>query len=222
MNAQRKKNFGALDSFSETPGWMPDLGLDLRGKKILDIGCGNGRDLMRPAYEGAAEKWGIDPDERSIEIGMRSFPDLRLTCGYAEHLPFPDAYFDLVTAQVSLPYANLPQAYREIARVLKPAGHIQFALHDWHWHMKFWRQAWRERAWKRVADLGFIAFASVTYTVSGVIPPRPWNGARETVQCEFRERRELERAGFSAISFETTDVRFVVRATRGHALRAAR
>lgn len=209
-----KKNFGALDTFSNTPGWMPDLGLDLTGKNILDVGCGNGRDLTRPVYENAAEYLGIDPDERSIEIGQRSFPGLRLSCGYAEHMPFPDGYFDLVTAQVSLPYADLPQAYREIARVLKPGGHIQFALHDWHWHWIFLRRALRERAWKRVLDLGYVTFASLVYAVSGFIPPKPWSGIRETVQCAFRERLELRRAGFESMSFEHTPIRFIVRAVR--------
>ena len=40
-----------------------------------------------------------------------------------EYLPFPDATFDLVTSSLSLHWVNdLPQAFREIRRVLKPDG----------------------------------------------------------------------------------------------------
>lgn len=47
----------------------------------------------------------------------------------AESLPFADATMDLVTSQYGIEYANLDLVFAEIARVLKPGGHLQLLMH---------------------------------------------------------------------------------------------
>jgi ubiquinone/menaquinone biosynthesis C-methylase UbiE len=48
--------------------------------------------------------------------------------GRAEHLPFPDARFDLVFATMALRHwADLPVGMAEVARVLRPSGMLVLA-----------------------------------------------------------------------------------------------
>ena len=125
---------GALHYFSVEPA---ELGLppaDMNIERALDVG-GYGRDFMHPRYSGASELWAIDPDMNAVEFGRQRFPKVTVRHGYAENLPFHAAHFDVVTARVSLPYIDIPTALSEIARVMRPGGHLCISLHDWsrHW-----------------------------------------------------------------------------------------
>ncbi len=104
--------------------------------KVLDIGCGTGT-MSRLMKKRAprATVIGIDPDEQALEIARKKAQKANLDITYiegtAEHLPFPDHTFDLITS--TLVFHHLPghikvAALREIRRVLKPGGH--FALAD--------------------------------------------------------------------------------------------
>lgn len=50
-------------------------------------------------------------------------------CENLEHLTFPDSHFDLITSSDVMEHVeNDIRAYREIARVLKPGGHVIFTV----------------------------------------------------------------------------------------------
>ncbi|MCG3119923.1 MAG: Ubiquinone biosynthesis O-methyltransferase [bacterium] len=97
-----------------------------RGKKILEIGCGVGIDLVRFA-RGGAQVTGVDLAQQSIQLAKKNFEqrglkgDLRLMNG--EALEFADNSFDVVYAHGVLQYtAEAGQMAREMYRVLKPGG----------------------------------------------------------------------------------------------------
>jgi ubiquinone/menaquinone biosynthesis C-methylase UbiE len=97
-----------------------------RGKKILEIGCGVGIDLIRFA-KGGAHVIGIDLAQKSIELAKKNFAhnnlkaDLRVMNG--EALEFADNSFDVVYAHGVLQYtADANKMAREMHRVLKPGG----------------------------------------------------------------------------------------------------
>ena len=187
----------------------------MRGRTVLDVGCGSGEDLMHPVFAEAVARWGIDPDERAIELGRKAFPGISLIHGFAESLPFDDAHFDVVMARVSLPYTNIPVALAEIARVMKPGGHLFVTLHYWCLHAKWLANACRTGAWKRAVDLVFVTLASAWYALTGVVLRKPWGGGRETVQCAFRIKQQLSSAGFRAIESRRNGRDWIVTAIQG-------
>jgi 2-polyprenyl-3-methyl-5-hydroxy-6-metoxy-1,4-benzoquinol methylase len=97
-----------------------------RGKRLLEVGCGAGIDLVRFAREGAIVT-GVDLAEVSIELARKNFTqngleaDLQVMNG--EALTFADNSFDVAYAHGVLQYtADAAQMARELHRVLKPGG----------------------------------------------------------------------------------------------------
>ena len=95
---------------------------NLGGKKLLDVGCGDGSDLVQ--YNSMeAICYGIDASSKLVELAKSRFPFLEITCGLMEQLPYVDNYFDVVVSKYVLQSSNnLPQALKEMARVLRPGG----------------------------------------------------------------------------------------------------
>lgn len=62
-------------------------------------------------------------------VGADTDEPVRFACGSAEALPYQNEFFDMVVARVSLPYVNLPMAFREIRRVLRKGGELWITLH---------------------------------------------------------------------------------------------
>jgi SAM-dependent methyltransferase len=97
---------------------------DVSGKRILDLGCGEGSYARAIAQLGASVV-GVDSSERLIEIARQRTAacnlNLEFVCTSAGHLTmFPDADFDVVLASMSLmSVADYPAAIHEIWRVLR-------------------------------------------------------------------------------------------------------
>jgi SAM-dependent methyltransferase len=105
-----------------------------RGRSVLEVGCGAGVDLVRFA-KGGATVTGVDLSPSAIELATANFAqqglpaDLRVADG--EHLPFPDASFDLVFAHGVVQYTADPQRMvDEVHRVLKPGGEAIFQVYN--------------------------------------------------------------------------------------------
>jgi ubiquinone/menaquinone biosynthesis C-methylase UbiE len=121
----------AEDSFSkliERPAVDQLLG-DLAGLRLLDLGCGSGVHSLRFAQSGA-DVVGVDISEKMIELARRAASDrgTRATFQVSDismGLPFNDEEFDVVFTSTALHYVrDLPSAFAEAARVLKPEGRI--------------------------------------------------------------------------------------------------
>ncbi len=98
------------------------------GKKVLDVGCGNGYVLSRYARAGA-DVQGVDITPKAIELSRRRFELQGLKGRFdeanAEALPFADATFDLVCSMGVLHHTpDTAKAVAEIHRVLKPGGRL--------------------------------------------------------------------------------------------------
>ncbi|OGU64861.1 MAG: hypothetical protein A3C56_05600 [Ignavibacteria bacterium RIFCSPHIGHO2_02_FULL_56_12] len=100
----------------------------LRGKKILEIGAGTGRDSFPLAQEGA-EVFQLDYAENSLRLLQRLAEEdnipVRIIGGDTFALPFRDGSFDVVFHQGLLEHFRKPDAerlIRENVRVLKPGG----------------------------------------------------------------------------------------------------
>ncbi len=101
---------------------------DFAGKRVLDVGCGNGYVLSRFARAGARTS-GIDLTARGIDLSRRRFALEGLpgafTVGSAEDLPWADDTFDCVTSMGVLHHTpDTAGAVAEVHRVLKPGGRL--------------------------------------------------------------------------------------------------
>jgi ubiquinone/menaquinone biosynthesis C-methylase UbiE len=72
----------------------------VRGKRVLDLGCGDGRFALGVA-SFAKTVDGIDPDAEAIAAAKRNalkagLRNVRFAAGAAQRLPYPDAAFDVV------------------------------------------------------------------------------------------------------------------------------
>lgn len=100
----------------------------LTGLQILDVGCGRGAMLRQLLDYGAEPERlaGIDLLEENVNVARALTPNLRIVCGSATHLPFPDACFDLAiqfTLFTSVLADDVKYAIAaEMKRVLVPGG----------------------------------------------------------------------------------------------------
>lgn len=109
------------------------------GARILDVGTGNGaiaiiaNDSAKSrgcTFEiHASDQSDIDPGAYLVDTGL-SLAGIHFHARTpTEALTFQDAYFDAVTGQFALEYADMPSAVGEISRVLKTNGVAHFLLH---------------------------------------------------------------------------------------------
>lgn len=90
-------------------------------KKILDVGCG-----PRGSLEWATQarvRVGLDPLAVAYRRLGTDRHSMQYVTGGAEHIPFPNAFFDMVCSLNSLDHVdNLDQVIDEIVRVVAPEG----------------------------------------------------------------------------------------------------
>lgn len=138
---------------------------DLRGRRLLDVGTGDGAYAIEAARRGARVT-GLDPQVEMLDAARvrarAAGVDLSLREGRAEALPFDDASFDVVTAVTVLCFVADPgRAVGEIARVLAPGGRLV------------------------LGELGRYSVWAAERRVRG------WLGARTWRRARFWSRREL-------------------------------
>jgi ubiquinone/menaquinone biosynthesis C-methylase UbiE len=106
---------------------------DVRGKAVLDLGCGTGRQTLRLAAKGARVT-GVDQSEGMLEkakakdgAGSVQFLHLNLD----EAFPFADASYDVVVSFLVLEHlADLGRFFSHCRRVCQKSGFLCFtAMH---------------------------------------------------------------------------------------------
>lgn len=101
----------------------------VKGKRLLDLGCGAGETSVYFAGQGAlVTAADISPEMVAVGRRLAARHDVRvefLTTA-AEKLPFPDGHFDAVFGNGVLHHVDLIPALKEIRRVLKPGGKAVF------------------------------------------------------------------------------------------------
>ncbi len=129
-----------IHSFAQFTRW--------RGKKVLEVGCGCGIDLLQFARAGA-EVYAIDLSQHSVELTRKHLELCGLRAeikqGDGRDLPFPSDYFDLVYSWGVLHHSPEPsKVVEEIYRVLKPGGYIKGMVYSH--NSPAWLKTWFEYA----------------------------------------------------------------------------
>lgn len=106
-------------------------GAPLEGKDVLEVGCGRGGGASFVVrHHKPASYLGVDLCPEAIEFDQRfhQVPGLSFQEGDAEALPCADASFDVVlNVESSHCYVAIDRFFAEVARVLRPGGHLLFA-----------------------------------------------------------------------------------------------
>jgi SAM-dependent methyltransferase len=114
------------------------------GHRALDVGCGPGAlttELV--ALLGPEHVTAVDPSAPFAEACSRRLPDVDVRIASAEALPFADASFDDVLAQLVVNFMTDPPAgVREMTRVARPGGTVAAAVWDYAAEMTLLRQFW--------------------------------------------------------------------------------
>lgn len=106
-------------------GFLRSRGIDVAGKKVLDVGCGWGEFLVCLEKFGAASITGVEPDQGLVEISKKLSPFSNVFQGFSEVLPFGTGEFDMVVSSDVIEHVdNADISLAEMIRVLKPGGHL--------------------------------------------------------------------------------------------------
>lgn len=107
--------------FSRKEDWV--------GKRVLDVGTGKGFSALCLAGLVCTRVYSVEPFEGQVERARknirraRKLRIIKLVKGWAENLPCPSAYFDVVVTYGSLhDLKDVNKAFHEFNRVLKENG----------------------------------------------------------------------------------------------------
>jgi SAM-dependent methyltransferase len=106
---------------------------DVSGKKMLEIGCGNGQSLQYQGERKASELWGIDISEKQIEKAKRHLMECGLSAKFIcspmeEECGIPVDYFNFVYSIYAIGWTtDLEGTFCRIASYLKKDGVFIFS-----------------------------------------------------------------------------------------------
>jgi ubiquinone/menaquinone biosynthesis C-methylase UbiE len=119
-----------LDGAPEWPA-LRALLPDIRGRNVLDLGCGFGWFCRWARQQGASHVLGIDVSEKMLARAKEATDDSSITYAKAdmEHLQLQPKSFDVVYSSLALHYVdNLTGLMAQAHRSLVPGGALVFSV----------------------------------------------------------------------------------------------
>jgi SAM-dependent methyltransferase len=105
---------------------------DVRGKEVIEYGCGLGKMSILLARSGAKVS-AFDISEGSVEVAReqaRAYgvdAQISFAVAAAESMPYPDASFDLAFGMAVLHHIEPTVGAMELARIMRPGARVAFA-----------------------------------------------------------------------------------------------
>ncbi len=95
---------------------------DIRGKTVLDFGCGTGMEAIEMAQNGAACVIGLDVRESILKVARSHIPQGVTNCQFVQKL---DTKVDVITSMDAFEHFRSPdQVLEQMAAMLKPQGKV--------------------------------------------------------------------------------------------------
>ena len=119
-------------------GSYPHLNLDkgsFKGKKILDVGCGDGRNLVVLAQAGF-DVHGAEVNQEIVDVVRKNMQELsipaKIEVGTNDSLPFDEGYFDYLLSWNACYYLGENRDFNshveEFGRVIKAGGTLVLSI----------------------------------------------------------------------------------------------
>jgi len=129
---------------------------DVRGRSVVDVGCGEGRFCRMLAARGARAV-GLDVTEPLLAAARLAHPGGAYVRGTAEAIPLASGTLDLAVSYLTLiDIPDFRRAIAEMARVLRPGGRLVIA------NLQSFATT-RDRPWQRDAEGRKLHFAVDDY-----------------------------------------------------------
>ncbi|NYE36711.1 ubiquinone/menaquinone biosynthesis C-methylase UbiE [Nocardioides cavernae] len=140
----RARSFGAVAEAYDRgrPGYPADAAAWLAGgeaKVVLELAAGTGK-LTRELVDQGHAVFATEPDEAMLAVLREHVPEVSAKVATAEEIPANDRSVDVVVVAQAFHWFDHERALPEIARVLKPGGHVALV-----WNSRDERIPWVRR-----------------------------------------------------------------------------
>ena len=108
---------------------------------VLELGAGTGK-LTRELVALGHDVHATDPDADMLGVLQKALPDVPTSVAGAEEIPLPDRSVDVVVAAQAFHWFDHEQALPEIARVLRPGGHVAVCWNEHDARIPWVRKLW--------------------------------------------------------------------------------
>jgi ubiquinone/menaquinone biosynthesis C-methylase UbiE len=160
---------------------------DLRGRRVLEVGCGTGVLAAALAEREAARVWAVDAEPAMLDVARSRVPaGVGLKLGRAEELPFRDGWFERAVLRQVVQHVDRERALPELARVLAPGGRAVIAT---------FQRSHFERFWLNSFFPSFEAIELARFPEPGALAAQlEASGFASARVVTLSQRRELDRA----------------------------
>lgn len=142
--------------------------------KILDVGCGTGRNME--VFKELGDVWGLDNSSLALEYcRKRGLRNLKLS--FAEKTSLKSSFFDVITLLDVLEHTDDNKTLKEMSRILKKNGVIILTVPAFSWLWSNWdktlhhKRRYNTDQIKRILSTYNFDILKITYLYSFLVIP---------------------------------------------------
>lgn len=120
-------NRDSANNIEEKPALF-SLSPELRGKAVLDLGCGYGENCAAFQACGASKVLGVDISEKMLAVAAEEHPDIQFIRADMSELSFISGKYDVVFSSLAVHYIEDFKTFvKSVYEILSPGGYFIFS-----------------------------------------------------------------------------------------------